>query len=219
MNEDRIIRISFPGIFFLVSFCTFDWILGGEILKDFFSQDSSKIDAITGAIAFIVSTPVLGFVISSFYYTILFWLPSWRFIIPQETTKRRQYLQALSNLYIHSIHENMDSKGITTIHQQVLRMKMKDEELGYISRRFTFYLTYSNTIVALVFSFIIALLIHDWTLCYVFNGIKLVLVLFYVLYIIIAVWLAYRNLSESSDFEVQWVLFYDRERDNGIRHS
>lgn len=219
MNEDRIIRISFPGIFFLVSLCTFDWILGGEILRDFFSQDSNKIDAITGAVAFIVSTPVLGFVISSFYYIILFCLPRWRFIIPQETAKRRQYLQALSNLYICNIPENMDSKEITAMHQQVLRMKMKDEELGYISRRFTFYLTYSNTIVAIVFSFIIALLIHDWSLSYIFNGIKLVLVLFYVLYIIIAVWLAYRNLSESSDFEVQWVLFYDRERDNGIRHS
>src|SRR5258706_5037771 len=68
MDSDRLIRISLPGIGFLVAFLYFDWLVGGSLLSSMFNGKSEWHYEILAAF---LSTPLTGFILSTFTHDVI----------------------------------------------------------------------------------------------------------------------------------------------------
>ena len=214
MDQDRIIRMSFPGIAFIVTIFLWDYILGGSFYLRIINITQGTNETINLGLAsfllgLIISTPFLGFVLSSIPYAFL--TAERCFRIPD--TLRPGYLEALRRISNQNV-TNISHEQLTSIHQPVIREEMSDEAVKYTTRRFTFFVTHINMIFSIAISFFIVSLVH------IINGtsfivpeencaimtIKIAIIGIYLGYIVAGIISAGRIKRESNEFEINWVI-------------
>jgi hypothetical protein len=139
MDQDRIIRMSFPGIAFFVTIFLWDYILGGSFYLSIINITQGTNETINLGLAsfllgLIISTPFLGFVLSSIPYAFLTAKRCFR--IPD--TLRPGYLDALRRISNQNV-TNISHEQLTSIHQAVIREEMSDEAVKVYNKEVHFF--------------------------------------------------------------------------------
>jgi hypothetical protein len=217
MDQDRIIRFSFPGISLIVTIFALDWIFGGSLYERATPKGN---EGLVNILTLIATTPLIGLFINSIPYAILYRCPQFRFKIPPDLEKA--HLRALKFLSRQELNE-LDQLEVKMVHQVVVRNLMKEEALGYTTRRFTFYLTHANVVFSIGISALIVLSVHltalesvSWEDNKTLLVLKIATLIMYTLYIIAAVYLANENFKESIRFEASWIIWEYERNCNGI---
>lgn len=212
MDQDRIIRISFPGIAIIITILATNWTFGGTLFS--FISDTKSFEILTKIAALVLTTPVLGFVISSIVHR--FTEENKLFKIPNELLDN--YRKALRTLapYRPLNDEDFDKpfkSDVIMVHQAIIRSLMTEESLLYTTRRFTMFWTHRNLFWAILLGMIAGFLsaisdmkfgIESTSDLFVIKSSILIMLTFY---LIAANNRASYNLKQSNLFEINWIIW------------
>ena len=219
--QERIFRFGHSGITFLLTTYFGFWYFGGVIDKDTLSFFEKNY--ITTIIAAFISTPILGFIISSFGSVLLKSRGvKHKFCLPLEEFQN-DYFELLNKHFPNDSNSTLDpenKKNLETIsmnHQILFRQYAKEEVMKYTCRRMDVYWTHVNTITSIIVSLIFSL----WLVHYTketeldFQSMaKTIWIIPIGLYIIIGILLAVQNLKESNHFEKKFLINDEANRIN-----
>lgn len=225
MDSNRIIRYTFPGISFAMSILLFDYVFGGRFLFELWNRATDgqiPLELLTLFATGLISTPVLGFMLSTLTHEI--WKPSYLFRVPPKL--ETDYLKALRALAPNNVIPRdpfkKDKNILIEIHQILLRSLTPNEPLGYTQRRFTMILVHLNILGSIAAALVFAIpynlgndaielknIFKEWP--------KIYIILLYVIYCWYGIKAFKRNRRESNNFEIQWIIWKSEGKDPELK--
>lgn len=228
MNE-RVIRFGTIGVTFVLSIVFMIWYTGGKIQLT--SNDTQL--RLAEIILTIIASPSIGFILSTF----VLWI-SQRFLEPKLSNEEQDNIQEYLKLLYSQFKEeqsgiNYKSKNdvysisnrdsVYFCHQLLLRNPANEEIISFSSRRMDFYYAHLNTIFTIVLGFIFGFILRviDYHSFGEFAKIKMSVILPILLYIYFGYKLAKKNLIDSRNFEIRYLLkhYEDKKQTTAVTGS
>lgn len=169
MDTERLYRMSIPGVIFLVTLIYFYILFGGnfQLIKELLPKEN-----LATLIALIFTTPVLGFVISSLAFGIIYIICGYRVYInlPKSDlffliVRRDDKLWA----ELGSSKKTIKRKALKEFYwkyQSYIRANLNERTFKFLERRWHFFWIHVNSILAIVLSFFVSILLRIKTACY-----------------------------------------------------
>lgn len=225
MDKSRLTRFTYPGILFLFSLLAMNWILGGNLLTIFFcflkdTFNDKYIEILSAIISGLVSSPILGFILTSFSYEFILRRRIHLLTIPTEIEDDYYYaISRLARIKTDDIRKWKLGRKLS-VHQSILRSQIEPKALKFTERRYGFGLLHLNSFFSIGLAVVIAFVIHlsQGHLCSskpesnpeVFV-LKVSIALVLVSYCISGFWFARNNIRESNNFEIDWIILNSKQ--------
>lgn len=196
---DRLARFTIPGIAFICALCYFIFTLSGYNIL------SSSNDNLLTLVAGVLSTPVIGLVVTSILHGILHRIkvrrrpgPYWLFL------PRAIEPEVLTELSNGSEPTNeTEWKQFYWKYQQIFRSREVNEKvIDFTANRWTYYFVLVNTAFAIAFGIVLSILIV-WLQFDFYTQIEFLLpgLVVSILFSSIAIWLSLFSLNDAREVE------------------
>jgi hypothetical protein len=221
MPNDRLLRYSIAGVSFIFFLLFFQYIFGRNI-DELFSLVKGDDNVIILIITFLLSAPVLGIIISTVIFQIL-WLflrMKMYFTLPcnekveewvlEDLTLRREEIDQIKELR----NKNLNNEGrprngskymyrYFPYYQIKVRKHIKGENLVYLERKLAVYYVHLNILGTIVLGLICGLFYVDysWPPQLDCDGYKIGGIIFLVLYVAGAMQIVISAFKHATDFE------------------
>ena len=213
--QERFFRFGIAGLTFLLSVVFGFWYLGGKLSIII----NTKNEIIITTIVAIISTPSLGFIISSINKEI------WEYIYPKKelflnppNIYKKEYLRMIFNAFPeHSGITNIDDtykieklKTVLLNHQVLMRELANKETIDFSARRVDVFYAQINGIYSVISGIIIGFILNFYLYASAvrsFNWIKALFIVLPIVYVYVGCMQANRARNESNEFEKRFLLF------------
>jgi len=222
MPNDRLLRYSIAGVSFLFFFFFFLYLFGKEIPNTKGFDDGTTV--ILSVLSVLLTAPVLGVIISSTIFQILYWSifrMKMYFILPKDReiedwvlegyNHRSEDIQRIRTLRNEGLNKSGEVKYKSTYlyeyfpyYQIKVREFITGSSLDYLERKLSVFYVHLNVVGSIVLSFIFAL---TYNLCsmqnfeWEFNYYKLSGIFVLIVYVIGAIQLMLSSFHHATEFE------------------
>jgi uncharacterized protein YacL len=208
--QERLVRFGLPGVVFLATTIFFYWYFAGnvEYLVKSLTTQPAVIALIT---SLIITTPVLGFTISTTIAAILKYSDHYHFFKIENKDLERKYFQLMISFYGNDsgirkkkgtyIIVNLDHAYL--LHDLLYRQVADAESLKYTGRRVDIFWVNINSIWSITWGLVIglALALYNQNEITDLNCTKALWVLPIVIYVISGMIVAKKDIRDSNRFE------------------
>jgi uncharacterized protein YacL len=227
--KDRVIRFGLTGLTFMLSIIFGVWYFGGqEILTCIFKyiSTSNNIIDLFGIVIPIITSPIIGFIISSTGIGLIecCWWKKWTLFLEPTAKLRNEYLQLIHDKFDQgsgidfnnetSTYTISDHSLVYLNHQTLFRQRARGEVMEFTLRRMDLYRSYENTAFSILYGLFIGLFINFFlrgTLGQI-SYTKICWILPIFLYFFFGFAQAKKALTESNNFEKKVLLaMYKKE--------
>ena len=226
--KDRTFRFGFTGILFILSVSFGFWYLGGSPTT-LFNINDKIIPVIIG----IISTPIIGFILSSInvYCWETLWPGEKLFQEPPKEIEQ-EYLKMVYEVfpsYSGIIYDEKEKKYIIdkakldillTTHQALMRKVDNKEAMEFSSRRLDTFYVHLNCIYTIFWGTLIGILINLLSKqnhgCLSTKGLIIIPILFY---FFVGHKHAIQSQKESNEFEKKFLLYHYTKKDAELKSN
>ena len=151
MDAERLYRRTIPGILFLGVLFLFYLLKGGDVklIANLFQKESFSF-----LIAILITTPVLGLIISTIALGILHIIVGYRFYLDKPVPRIYDIVLRRNDSLKDELKKNKNSKRVYKEfyckYQSYMRVKLNAETLNFSSRRWNFLWIHLNNITAIL---------------------------------------------------------------------
>src|SRR6266487_3473350 len=151
MDAERLYRRTIPGILFLGVLFLFYLLKGGDVkfIANLFQKESFSF-----LIAILITTPVLGLIISTIALGILHIIVGYRFYLDKPVPRIYDIVLRRNDSLKDELKKNKNSKRVYKEfyckYQSYVRVKLNAESLNFLSRRWNFLWIHLNNITAIL---------------------------------------------------------------------
>lgn len=218
MEQERLFRLSIPGIIFLGTTLLIYSVLGGNIdfLETLFTDSK-----IAFFIATIITTPVLGIVISTISISLIHLLMGHSFYINNPKPE-------ISNVIFRGqLNKKISLYRYYVKYQAYARIHSKDETIKFLQRRWNFLWIQANNLAAIALGTILGILfkvlLDQVESKYILNKkILWIIVIFLILYVISAfchIKFLRREILDIEDASIIEIDKYEKENNSNEKKS
>lgn len=211
MPTDRLFRYSMSGVVFLLSLIFFFYFFGGNLLA--VANWTKNNNFIVPFVALFLSTPAIGLILSTFTFWWLFLMKRSKihYYVPCDTVILNHVFEKFPEIGISSDRRtesndwsNKEIDKFYPYYQTQVRKLVTGPSMEYLERRWSVFWIHTNSIFSIVLAAIIMLIVQlclPGCLCFDPSVFKLIGIIIFVGYCLVANYLSNVAMEHGKSFE------------------